>query len=315
MNKAIHFAKIGPRLKLCILNLTEHAQAKTFHLFDQHDDASAWEETRYARARAVQRRRDDARNEIARYENSEGDHREMIAALKEKVMALNAKLDKVNKETCPFTQIQEGFNRVLLGLGEKEQWVDAPVKPRMAKGETADAALKRTRTEIVRTDAEKRKLDATHKSRAEIERTIAEEVDRIARPPGFYLSGLSERGTDWPVNLVVEGDRAREVIDGAGLLAFAMRDQLVSALTAAAMKQHKGPGLSDAERRGRMAKLDAKLMALWREEEAIIEALEADGKPVARYFRFNGDRLHDRRVLMAVLGIESTRAARELEFG
>lgn len=315
----LHLLRLDPRMKRFFKNTPECAPAKYGELLDEHDAAEQWNETKFGRDRELVRQREIVQNEIDRYSNYPHE-RETVKALEEERAEIEAKRTKLRAETNPFHSLPENFNRVILRFGVNAKFRDARVTVPLQKGETERDALTRTRADIADIYAKRKTVENAHANADEIKHRIAESVDKLAEEPIFsYLltgsRGINSRGVEWPTLVIVENEMARELPNGAALLAAAFRDELVERLTAKALAKHRGPGLSDAERRRRLAQLDVKLVDAERAEEDLIARLKAAGVPVTRDFRFSDDTAHNARRMLAILGIERVAADDVGEFG
>jgi hypothetical protein len=312
--------RMGPNLRPCFENLPPHAQKTFLAILRTKDDASAWSDTQHQRIFSITREREHLQQELTRAEIL-GD-KDSQDAMREEIAETNAKFDKVRAETCPFGTVPDLFPRTLIRVGAKAKLVDARIKPKYEKGESPAKALRRLLSTVAKLEADRRGVLHLHDSKEEIRARIERGVDEAAgvvdlsNVMSTSLGRHHRHSVGWPTVPVLEGNTVREIPNGVATLAFTFRDQLVDALFAAAMKQHRGPGLTEVERRRRLAKIDVALLQAEREEEAVIEQIEADGGTVARRFNFvDDDRMHNERRLFAILGIERAAAHDVGEFG
>lgn len=313
----ITLLRLEPKTKRILSNMG--ALAKYGALLDERDAAEQWHDSKLNRDAELVRRKHIAQDELSRLQNSEvKPDPEVVAAIKEELGEYEAKRTKLRAEPNPYDSLPENFNRTILRFGVNARFNPVSLKATLLKGESDKDGLIRFRKLATGLYTERKTTANAPGDKTEIKRRIAESVDKLAEEPVFsyVLTGepaLHHRGIEWPSHLVVANDMARELPNGAALLAAAFRDELVEKLTTMALAKHKGPGLSEVARRRALEQVDARLTEAERFEEDLVCRLKAAGERVHRDFRFSDDAAQNMRRVLIILGVE--RVHEVSEFG
>lgn len=313
-----------PRLKRVINNLPKHAHAKHFLFTEFRERASAWSDAQFAKVQKLARDRENTNLEIGSMERydyalTKADL-ERLQGLRNESAAYRAAGDEARAEQNPFVAPpDEVYERAILRLGHSTRYVEARKTALLRKGESVADGLVRVRATIADIETAMKGVRAAQVTTDEVKARIVRSVDALARQgePNFADVLHNRRGNEpnrvvhWPEVYTVQSS---PVGDGMALMAFLWRDAMIEALTAKALEQHRGDGISDAARRDKLADLRGKLLEVEREEENLIERCEASGESVRRYYRFSeDDHAQNERRLWALFGIQ--RASYEEDFG
>ncbi len=145
----------------------------------------------------------------------------------------------------------------------------------MSKTETE---LNKIRGEIARLGEQRGEVAEAPIPRSEAEALIAAVVETLAEDPGLDPAPLGLR------NGTFNGDELQKMLERPIVLLALFPDAIKAYLIAQYEKAigKTKPGLPAAERRKRLAEIDAKIFELEVEEERLVEQLLADGVDVTR---------------------------------
>lgn len=264
-------------------------------------------------------KRTQAQNERAQIIRSRGDIENLTAAEKARVDTLDRAFADASREVARFEQGEEHYRRqaqaaaisdslksYLLRLGRRGADLarfTGHVAVKLGKSANVQEALESQRQRIVDLQSQRRRVQSAPQPSADTKAKIRAEVESLAKHGSPRISARPYAGEPmitWPVSAFgvldgVEGESNLggpvktkvtgygSVIHATALLAWLHKDELLRALDReidlTADDEH---ALSTAARTAKLNDIDQEMLAIEREEEALITQTESEGFPVLR---------------------------------
>lgn len=209
-----------------------------------------------------------------------------------------AEIKKLEKDALPATfPLNNLVSFAVDHLGTGAKYEHAPVEVKLAKGQTAAAALAAKRAELDELATQRRAVSVALLPLADAEKRIRDDVHRHALAPdasgttrirttaiGLRSSQQSQGNLRWPTEQISHGGGSTSEVDLAfRFLCWLTPESIVTKLVAELKESYRGKtAMSLEEREAKLAELDALRLETEREEEAIVRLLEDGGVTVFR---------------------------------
>jgi hypothetical protein len=220
------------------------------------------------------------------------------------VIAAQRTLDKATDAFTRITELQAtrsaAWQATSAALAECERWLRehggttleaveiAP--PRLAKGESLTDAILRVRRRVRELRADLHRIESAPYPSSHCKARMRVQVEELAQQGAPSLSSLIEHDgkIEWPTQRVrseVHGEQRslafHEAVDVVGMLAFLHKDALIAALDAEIDSEADDKAaLSHEQRQKQEAEVMGDLLAVERDEAALVWQAQAQGLPV-----------------------------------